>query len=185
MPASFQERFAQPGHDYVTRVQTFAFQWLKQALQPEPDFYDYNTVIRGGENKQALQNVEQRHKIYDRNLLDSLKCAEVRSVRDADWLEGMRRESMKNCYKGVNNPRKKREAEDDTRDERKKRSIDVAGMSIEGQWRAKVAEESGGDNAMDIDILSDGLTSMELETANAEDRGSWEGFAPIEVRESG
>ncbi|OQO03804.1 hypothetical protein B0A48_10444 [Cryoendolithus antarcticus] len=168
MPASFQERFKQPGHDYIARIKRYVFQRYRYPVQAERDFDDCNVVL-WSENVYARQYSEERHKLYDRNLLVSLKCAEVRSMQDADWLERIRWESMEDCFKGVRNPRRKREAEDDTRDERKKRAIDVAGMGIEKQWRAEVAETPQWDDAMDIDVLTDGLTSIELEKAAAED----------------
>ncbi|KAK6441540.1 hypothetical protein LTR95_002240 [Oleoguttula sp. CCFEE 5521] len=178
MPASFQKRFKQPGHDYIARIKLHVFQRYRYSCQAEHDFDDCNVVlwrcIYGARMTCAcvpdpLKGYCERHKLYDRNLLISLKCEEVRCVQDADWLERMQRDSMSEGYKGSRFGRRKREAQDDTRDERKKRSIDVAGMSIEGQWRAKVAEEPKWNDARDIDILSDGLTSMELATADAED----------------
>ncbi|OQN98358.1 hypothetical protein B0A48_15625 [Cryoendolithus antarcticus] len=196
MPESFQRRFGHPRRDFMARIRQVVFRRYRPGIQAEWDLDACNhvlwsctaggampcgcvvdplnygckctTEVQGRDSEVSLLYDAQRHYVYDRDLLVALKSAEVRYTRLAD-LEEYSSPGLASCFKDRWSGTRKRIAADDTRGERKKRAINVAGMSIEGEWRAKVAAELKWDDAMDIDILSDGLTSMELEQATAED----------------
>nr|OQO28467.1 hypothetical protein B0A51_05546 [Rachicladosporium sp. CCFEE 5018] len=190
LPASFQLRFGNPRRDFIARLQHTIFRSYRPAAQAERDFDACNHVlwacttaswlvcacrpnpqspgcgctdeVQGTESDAAVRCSGLRHELHDRNLLRGLKEFEVRCTRLLDLREETGRESMRMSFKDLWSDARKRRAEDDTRDERKKRAVDVAGMSIEREWRAEISEVP----QWDVDMLSEGLDGMELDTSD-------------------
>nr|OQO27006.1 hypothetical protein B0A51_07632 [Rachicladosporium sp. CCFEE 5018] len=120
-----------------------------------PDREDKNTV--------AEACLEERYKLYDRKLFIHLEHVVVtkRALSDRGRLENpMNLKCMNAMYNLRRTPPRtmKREEEDDQRNPRKRRAIDISGIDVEKAWRAEVESVPQGD----VDMLCSGLSGLEM-----------------------